>query len=387
MYRTHPIVHKAVGPLHAAIPDGLVGIHGILYDPGELDHPGGRVWIDLVCGTDCTELFEMSHLDVGRARRLLARLPVRGAYSVARCTNWTQYEQLREAARRHLPTRAARRERSPMPYRLWTLAAIAAHGLLLCVTRTHTAQWVAACVLVATCNTVLGGFGHNYLHQLDPRALWLDWNGLSSLEWLLEHVASHHPYPNTPYDHDARSMEPLVYWNEARWCNLVAYPIFCIGEIVVAVHGYIGHRCRWVARPPHAPAWLAGAPWVFVGRVALHLALLGLCHGALTLLVTLVLAGGYFSYLAHLNHAASGPPTECVALQQLRNTADLDRCHPSLALFLDRQTLHHLFPTVDHSRLDAGLRRAVGAAACTEARGRLSSRRNLSAVLWRRLVG
>ena len=111
MYRTHPVVRKAVGPLHAAIPDDLVGIHGILYDPGELDHPGGRVWIDLVRGTDCTELFEMSHLDIGRARLLLARLPVRGAYPVARRTMWTQYERLREAARCHLPTRAARRGR------------------------------------------------------------------------------------------------------------------------------------------------------------------------------------------------------------------------------------------------------------------------------------
>lgn len=404
MYRTHPVVERAVAPLHAAVPDDLVGIHGVLYDPRDLDHPGGETWIALARGTDCTELFEMSHLDIARARRLLATLPTRGTYARARRSRWAHYARLRAVALRHFPTRASRRERSPTPHRLWVAAAVAAHAALPLATPA-TGAWVAACAAVATCNTVLGGFGHNYLHQLDPRALWLEWNGLSSLEWLLEHVSSHHPYPNTAWDHDAISMQPFVYWDRATWRNLVAYPLFVVGEIVVAAQGYVGHRCRWRARWPGAPAWLRYAPWVFVARAALYLSLLGVASGACTLLLTMVLAGTYFSYLAHLNHATSGPPTDCVVLQQLRNTADLALSSRSanphslptptsllsplrvhIALFLDRQTVHHLFPTVDHSRLDGRLRRALAEAASAETRHLLRARRDLSAVLRRRLV-
>jgi len=99
----------------------------------------------------------------------------------------------------------------------------------------------------------------------------------------------------------------------------------------------------------------------------------GALCGVATLLLCMALASYAFSALAHLNHAAPGPgeawagaeaadaPESSDARgavvdfvdQQLRNTADITAnpwTRPWL-LYLDRQTLHHLFPAVDHSRL------------------------------------
>ena len=357
MHRTHPVVRKALEPL--AVPDHLVGIHGVLYDARAFVHPGGDVFLDLVRGTDATALFETSHVHVAAARKALAALPTCGTYEpkVVRDFEGT-YAALRDVALAHLPSRASRA--TPPPRRaLWMASTVVAHLALFLVPEWWTVM------AVAVCNTVLGGYGHDALHRLDAHALLLDWNGLSSFEWLLEHVSSHHPHVNTPHDHDALSMEPFVRWIGSAaplWRNALVYPIFAIGEVVVAAQGYVGHRCRWHA-PPSAPAWMRTvAPWVFPLRALLHVGAQGLLVGTLCLLATLVLASIYFSYLAHLNHAPQGRVEEpCAAAHQLANTADLPSVPvlPELGLFLDRQTLHHLFPTVSHGCLDARLRAAL----------------------------
>lgn len=70
-----------------------------------------------------------------------------------------------------------------------------------------------------------------------------------------------------------------------------------------------------------------------------------------TFLLSLAIAGYYFAYLAHESHPGVRTDGSDWATSQLLNTVDLRTPSPCLALFLDRQRLHHLFPTVDHTRL------------------------------------
>lgn len=339
------------------------------------------MWIRTVAGTDATELFELSHVDVDKAWSVLHTLPTSNVTHKSQLVHtaprdMTTYRKLRGTIAQHLPNYTQRKATfaSVSCFSSWTMLVVVCHVLLLCATTPFSLRWVAAALLSAVCNTVVGGFGHNFLHRADPRALALDWNGLSSFEWMLEHVMSHHCYPNTCHDHDAISMQPLVHWNTATWWNVLAAPVFFIGEIAVALQGFLGHRCRFVpCVDSQMPLWLRCAPFLFVFRVVSCLVCHGVTGGLCTLLVTLSVASFYFSFLAHLNHAVVPQfnGDDDFALMQLTNTRDLSNrltgLFGSLLLGLDRQTMHHLFPSVDHSRLDASLRRKLmGTLHCCE---------------------
>ena len=363
-YAWHPVVRRALHPLCEHIPPTAVGIRGHLYDVDAFasQHPGGRAWIELCKGTDATTLFELMHLNSDRADRHLAQLPRVGSYTPRHEWDFDSYRELKKLVCSRYPTMASRRgtRGSARAFALWCVAAMTAHGYLI-FQRSFTFTWVMYLAFSTACNTVLGAYGHNYLHRLDARSMALDWNGLSAFEWTLEHVMSHHCYPNTLHDHDAISMVPWVEWIDARRSrtNATIFPLFFIGEIVVALQGYIGHRCRW--RPllrPAFPMWMRVAPLLFLMRVASHLVIQGAFMGLVTLVCSLACASFYFSYLAHLNHAPQARKTQDFLEYQLGCTSDLctQPVINDILLGLDRQTLHHLYPTLDHSVLNDSLR-------------------------------
>ena len=348
----HPIVNKAIPP-NSEIPESCVGVRGKLYLVHELlPHPGGAAFIHLAAGTDATALFETHHLNIQKAE---ARLPSSvGTYtSCVTEYDFTAYSHLRSQMLTRFPTRQSRRMR--FHDRLIMHSCIIATLLLhvYAVTfRTASLQWLGACIASGIFNTLCGGFGHNGVHSLHPSACLLDWNGLSSFEWLFEHIASHHMFVNTKHDHDAISMEPFVVWIPGRqkpWLPPMGkHLIYAIAEFAVAIQGNLGHRLRWKA-DDRFPMWMRLAPWFFVLRITSYLAAgwFGLCSAALTLLV----AGYSFAFLAHLNHVYGGNGLPDFVNQQMINTRDLKPGIGAGILFLDRQRNHHLFPSVDQTLL------------------------------------
>ena len=349
----------------AFVGPGQIGVYGVAYDVRAWGkhHPGGEVLVRVCEGTDATALFESTHVDGAAALAALRKLPCVGTYEPSVTYDYATYRVLRESARRAYPTRASRRmaprERAKMY--LWLALAAWCHLALLLLPLEVSKEWLVFCVASALCNTVLGGYGHNAVHRLEWPAVFLDWNGLSCFEWLFEHVVSHHPHVNTELDHDALSMEPFLRWlphrpkglfGDAQREGAAVHLIYAVGEAVVAAQGCFGHRLRWRAWRWGAPRWMVGAPLLFVARAASLVAARGAAFGGLTFLVTLCLASYYFSYLAHQSHAHVDVRSRDFARRQLQNTVDI---HPRVlpSLFLDRQKLHHLFPAIDHSRLDA----------------------------------
>ncbi len=76
----------------------------------------------------------------------------------------------------------------------------------------YTGAFLWALVFGVTA-TVLGAFGHNWVHQPSYR-LWaylsLDTIGFSSTGWFREHVLQHHMYTNTPWDNHFRGTDPFL---------------------------------------------------------------------------------------------------------------------------------------------------------------------------------
>ena len=359
MYRALPIVKKALDPVCANVPDTLIGIHGTLYDANDFDHPGGATFLRVAMGTDATALFETHHLNAAAAHAALTKLKVAGSYVPKVEYDFEEYRPVRAAALSIFPTRASRRM-DAVSF-LWMCASIAStavfHVASLCAS-VGSLRWFGACVGAAYLNSICGGYGHNGLHRLEGTALLLDWNGLSCYEWLFEHLQSHHMYVNTDHDHDSISMEPFLRWIPHRrrawpvaYASYVKHVIYLVAEIAVAVQGNFGHRTRWLPlTDSRFPRWLRLAPFVFVLRIGSYALVQGL-WGALTALVTLGIAGYFFAYLAHLNHGFDGDGRPNFLMHQLKNTKDIKTvAGGSALLFLDRQTLHHLFPTIDHTR-------------------------------------
>lgn len=353
---THPVLRRTC-IRNAAIPAYGVGVHGRVYDVRRLAaiHPGGRAWIRIVAGTDASSLFELSHLNGEKADALLSTLDPIGFYSPAWRVDFSRYRRLKAEVLPLFPTRRSRVRSSLSDFYASLCLAIGMHCLLLCAGSPLSAWWAAATVLSALANSVLGGYGHNFLHQLHPAALGLDWNGLSAFEWLLEHVVSHHPRPNTLDDHDSISMSPFVAWMEKSWRNVSILPLFFVGEIVVALQGNFGHRCRWRSKEYGMPAWMQFGPFLFWVRIGTHVLVQGVLEGLATAAACLAAASFYFSLLAHLNHTID-PPADCTDAFFLQTcaTADIAKSKSlpaQLVLGLDRQVAHHLFPTLDHSCL------------------------------------
>ena len=355
----HPVLRRT-SLRDSCIPGHGFGVHGFVYDANEFAriHPGGSAWIRSVCGTDATILFEMSHINAARAARALSQLSTIGTYELKCDVDFEPYRRLKERVFSQFPTRASRRSTS-LPF--WVACAVCAlmHCLVLSTgASTSYGVWLIVATMSAVSNTVIGAHGHNYLHQLDPKALALDWNGLSCFEWLLEHVVSHHPHPNTKDDHDSLSMLPLVDWTRRRWKNLAIFPVFMLGETAVALQGNFGHRCRWASWRYDMPAWMNAGPFLLWLRVFTYFVFQGPFTGLATLSLCMTIASFYFSLAAHLNHTRDAQTHKEVISHQLGATCDISvpyKSLNSLLLGLDRQTAHHLFPTIDHALLDKKL--------------------------------
>lgn len=362
----NPICRRALRPMSDVCPRHCIAVHNVVYDVRHFDHPGGRVLLELCRGHDATELFETSHVNHAVALRTLKSLPIVGHTENPSLHEYTRYADLRSTVLKLFPTRASRSASTGTHLRVLfcTLCALVLHSLILL--RTPTAKsWFALCLVSAFVNTILGAYGHNGVHRVHPHALGLDWNGLSSFEWLSEHVISHHPFVNTERDHDALSLEPILAWlpngtglfgrAQTSW---VRHVVYTFSELIVALQGTCVHATRWKAVAYGAPWWMCVAPLLFLARVASYYWFHPPLHATLTLLATMTPAGYAFATLAHLTHDhVATTESKCMVERQLSNTRDVEPfgLRGEMTLFLDRQCAHHLFPTIDHRKFSREL--------------------------------
>lgn len=349
MYKKHPIVYNATGHLHSQVPDTCIGIGGKVYDVSAFSHPGGKVLIEFSKGQDCTALFQSHHVNFGKAEKVLSTLPCVGDYEVVDDYDFSMYRKVTNKVLHSLKNKNV----SPRVVFERGMVVFMTLSLHVCLCFfPFFDPWLV--ILTSVLNTLSGGIGHNYLHRVRPLSLMLDWNGLSTSEWILEHTFSHHMHTNKKTDHDAVSMEPFVSWlpGERGFLGVAGmHALFCVAEVAVAWNGLFVHRVRWL--DSRFPFWLRLAPLVFPLRILSMLAFRGLQDGVFICTTQCLIASYLFSFLAHLNHSEVIPESKDFLIHQLSQTRDLKF---DLHLGLNKQTMHHLYPSVDHSLLTESLR-------------------------------
>lgn len=362
MYQKHPIVNKALYEINKDIPDNLIGIRGNLYNIDYFNHPGGNTFLEINKGTDITNLFETHHINIKLAEKSLEKCKCVGTYVVKHNYDYNFYDLLRSYVFEKFKTKLSRKINFKTKISL--ILYIILGGILnfnLLYFKSFSYLYFSICLLNSLNNSILGGFGHNGIHKLEYSSLLLDWNGLSSFEWLLEHVHSHHMYPNSKYDHDSISMIPFLNWIPTKSKSYFSikgkHIVYLLAEIVVPIQGLFIHKFRWnILKNKKYPLFLRFAPFVFIFRIFIHIYYQGIIFGLITLFINLLLSGYYFAYLAHLNHPYNFKNKNFYkdkidyVTYQIENTIDLCISNNLSHLFLNlnKQVGHHLFPTLDH---------------------------------------
>ena len=371
MFHKHPIVKKAMNSLNTYIPNNCIGIHGKIYNIDNFNHPGGNTFIEINKGCDVTTLYETHHINYKLANDSLKKLMIVGTYDQKIKYDFKRYYSLREKIYSIFKTKKSRIMNNITKYSLlgYITFGLFLHYKLLQYNfsnvQSNLTNFIVFCLFSSLVNSILGGFGHNGIHKLLYSSLLLDWNGLSSLEWLLEHVHSHHMYTNTIYDHDSISMKPFLNWIPSNTNSIFGHRgkhiIFLIAELVVPIQGNIIHKFRWsILFNNKYPLWLRLAPFVFVLRILSHIIYQGFLFGLINIIICLIFAGYYFAYLAHLNHVNFNNKNHDsldnidFINHQISNTNDLKVNENLSGIFLNlnKQKMHHLFPTIDHSQLN-----------------------------------
>jgi len=270
---------------------------------------------------------------------------------------------------------------------LW-MAAFAA----TCVTRS---PWMALACGVMT--AVMGGFGHNALHQRgESWDCWLfECAGMSHEEYRTGAHTDHHMRPNLPEDPDAFGMSPVIDWappadgsrSVRRMLRCIFSPlVFHIVAAVAVLFTQLSHLgcpsfCRRDFRQnaglvvPFLELCmliLSGWLWSLHGESLPGGVFKYDVNGSLWLLHSiglwfLIWAFGsfYFMLVTNVTHnqernwMASPCDIKDWGAWQLATATDISipcglRGVPLCAMmliFLHEQTLHHLFPCIDHSRL------------------------------------
>ncbi|KAG7208906.1 hypothetical protein KM043_015087 [Ampulex compressa] len=194
--------------------EGLWRIRDGLYDLENFvkTHPGGSEWIRLSKGTDITEAFECHHLTEA-AEKLLPKFYVRDALT-PRSMPFTFHPDGFYRVFKKRAVEALKDVDFHAPSKKSNLIAdflvIATFALCLL---TAAKQSIAAVFLAGAFLTWTAIAGHNYFHMRDNfRMYYFDLTLMSSKQWRISHVLSHHLYPNTIWDREIFAVEIMFTW-------------------------------------------------------------------------------------------------------------------------------------------------------------------------------
>ncbi|XP_015597306.1 cytochrome b5-related protein [Cephus cinctus] len=345
--------------------EGLWRIGNKLYDLSQFikNHPGGSEWIALTEGTDITEAFQVHHL-TDRAERLLPKFYIHDA-STPRCIPLTFqpngfYKKFKARALKALEGVDIHR---PSPRTNMIADMLLAGTIISCLTASATRAWPAI-IVSAMFLTWLSVTAHNYLHMRNNfRMFYMDLCLMSSNDWRITHVLSHHLYPNTIWDYEVYSVEPFLSWLPLKNKTIMSRILSLIYSPIIYTLTYVmqGTKRYYVAltKVDLHPQDLI--PFILPLAMCTVSESIGAAFATWTTII--FLSSFYFGYTgfnaAHHHPDIFHDGDICRkdldwALLELDAVRDRYLIDSSLFLTLTNfgtHTLHHLLPTVDHDYL------------------------------------
>eukprot|EP00047_Mylnosiga_fluctuans_P007938 m.5468 g.5468 ORF g.5468 m.5468 type:complete len:437 (-) comp2008_c0_seq1:94-1404(-) len=204
----------------AGVPSDLWLIHGNLYDLSKFEHPGGREWLDLTRGTDCTAEFEVHHIHETKVLPLLRKYHVRACPDAAKIAAYTFEENgFYKTLKRAVAAEFAG-ECGPTPA-MYALSALAVALWALAFLNMLSAQTALSAIIAGIALYPMFGVGHNWFHMRNT--LWryaFDLTCFGHHDWRISHAISHHVFPNLDVDIEASFVEPFLTFMRDQKPNL-----------------------------------------------------------------------------------------------------------------------------------------------------------------------
>lgn len=347
--------------------EDLWRINDQLYDLTDFldNHPGGKDWLILTKGTDITEAFECHHIS-DNARILSGKYFVRKA-STPRNSPFTFeetgfYRSLRKKIREALkdvPEDAAHRSK------IFTdvlFVAFFSTALLSTYFRSFTLGVISGVSLALLANAA-----HNFFHQKDNfRMYYFDFTLMSSRGWRISHALSHHLYTNTVYDYEISSLEPFLQYLPQSKPVIFRYPSWFYSPVfyMFMFTGYFirGHIQNIIDRRKIRPENLLPG-FVLFSMFAVNW-WEPFWYPLVMFLFIHTIGGVWFGFVgvnaAHhhpkIFHDGDSPREENMdwgiyQLDAVMDRTDITGSHFLVLTNYGDHGLHHLFPTIDHGKL------------------------------------
>lgn len=214
-------------------------VHDKLYDLSAFmnKHPGGSMWLKVTRGTDITESFESSHINITSAKKFLNIYYVKPANS-ERLSPYTFredgfYSKLRIRVLEKISSLSLEEKyfrcHKVLKLQNTLLSAFAFLMILSGWSGSHSLSFITGFVLFLNINCA-----HNFLHKKDCWRMYAwDLSLLSSYEWRIIHVISHHGFTNSLFDLELSLYEPIfdfrVYQKSKiqRCLPVILFLMFC----------------------------------------------------------------------------------------------------------------------------------------------------------------
>ncbi|KAJ9587921.1 hypothetical protein L9F63_018647, partial [Diploptera punctata] len=347
--------------------EGLWRVHNDLYDlTSWIDrHPGGPDWIKVTKGTDITEAFESHHISE-KAELMLKKFHVRAA-SEPRNSPYTFHDDGFYRTLKRKIRRVLLENPRGMPWKSMMIAdTLLASTLLAAILAAALTSFVLG-IVSGTLLALTVICAHNFFHQKDNlRMYYFDLCFMSSRNWRVSHAMSHHLYTNTVQDLEISILEPFLQYlprkSKPWWIRFGAWIIspivysfvyhsFLLSRIVMALQRYSDVLRKEDLLPLVLPVLM-----MMYSGAGLHV--------VFSMWMWIILVSSFVFGFIGLNAAHHHPdifhdgdtPREDRdwGLGQLDAVRDRPEINSSLFLTLvtfGDHTLHHLFPTVDHSHL------------------------------------
>jgi len=349
------------------IGENLWRVHDKLYNLEKFmkNHPGGPLWIEMTRGTDITEAFETSHVvNVSLVEQTLSKYYV-GDAKHPRNSPYTFKEDgfFKTLKRRIEPTMKKVGTQSNVQIRLIQdseVALFVIFALIGVIYNSTLFQILAGAIL-----TIENISAHNFFH-LKPnwRQYYFDLGLQSSYEWKVAHALSHHLFPNTLLDLEL-TMFPTYqflpnrpkHWFQRNVAVIYSHVLYAVTfwyDLAKRIyHVSAGHQklrpenfivfaqlilFMFIAETP----FMGLRSWIFIQTVASYVFLT-------------IGANAAHHYPDSFHDGDEARPDPDFGLCQLDATKNRsDELHKTLIVILatfGEHCLHHLFPTICHSKL------------------------------------
>ncbi|KAK7080234.1 hypothetical protein SK128_017051, partial [Halocaridina rubra] len=342
-------------------------IHNKLYDLTDFinRHPGGRTWLECTKGTDITEAFESAHISLA-AEKILPKYFVKDIHT-PRNSPYTFHEDgFYRTLKRKVRPILEKTGRGPSLGMI-----IIQDGLLLA----FLSLLITGSLSDSYARVILAGFflsmtcmcAHNFFHQRDNfRMYYFDLTLMSSFDWRISHSLSHHLFTNTRYDFEISMLEP--YWEflpdpkktltkryGSYFYELLLLPHIFYLEIIKKI--ILIWKKKIFIRPENIlPLVELVVMCLLAPSIGDGIRLWFVMHSASStwfLFIGIFVAHHHPEIYHEGDKFRTNPDWGLCQMDAVRDRNEITGNLFLVSTTFGDHTLHHLLPTVDHSKLDA----------------------------------